>query len=257
MKISNWCRKLSATLVAAGVLSPCVSYAVNIPLGDPGFEDYVVPPAVGYAYAADPFGKYRPTSAWVDDLDSPPGYTQDDGSSNWLYNSAYAEVSAAHRRPAPRTGGQAMHGYAHYNAQETGAVFEANKTYKFSLWAQGDIDATATSSGVFMYIFDGTIPFSDANALASHLYTPSTGDFVNRGPAMTPAQSQANWTKITLQYSVGPGSAAIGHPVGVGFFGRADAGIDDASLSVVVPEPATVILVGMAGLSLLTMRRRD
>ena len=76
MKITNWCKKLSAAIAAAGIWLPSMAYAqVNIPLGDPSFEAYVVP-AIGYAYADD----YRPTSAWVDDPDSPPGYTQDNDS---------------------------------------------------------------------------------------------------------------------------------------------------------------------------------
>src|SRR6476660_2769396 len=124
MKVTNWCRKLSAAIVAAGIWVPNVAHAANIPLGDPSFENYVVP-ARGYAYAADPNGAYRPTSAWVDDLDSPPGYTQDNASSNWIYNLTYGESSSAHRRAAPRTGNQAMHTLGHYNAQVTGAVFEA------------------------------------------------------------------------------------------------------------------------------------
>src|SRR5690242_3513679 len=109
MKVTNWCRKLSAAIVAAGVSLPSMAYAINIPLGDPDFETYVVP-ARGYAYAADPLGAYRvsppPISAWVDDLDSPAGYTQDDGSSAWLYNAAYAESTTFTKRPAPHSGNQ-------------------------------------------------------------------------------------------------------------------------------------------------------
>src|SRR5688572_10868640 len=118
MKVTNWCKKISATLLAAGLWVPSVTFAADIPVGDASFEDYAVPafPAgTGYAYSDD----YRPTSAWVDDLDSPPGYVQDDGNSNWLYDAAYAEGgSAARKRPAPRTGNQAMHGIGYYNAQE-------------------------------------------------------------------------------------------------------------------------------------------
>ncbi len=106
MKVSNWRRKLIASIIAGGALAHGAAYAVNIPLGDPSFEDYTVPASPGYAYAAPPFGSYRPTSAWVDDLDSPPGYTQDDGDSNWLYDAAYGEATrhssatgAAHRQP--------------------------------------------------------------------------------------------------------------------------------------------------------------
>jgi len=259
MKITNWCRRLSATLLATGIWVPSMAHAITIPLGDPSFEDYAVPPAVGYAYAAPPpaGAAYRPTSAWVDDLDSPPGYTQDDNDSNWLYDATYAEASALHRRPSPRTGNQAMHGLFNYSAQETNAVFEAGRTYTFSLWAQGDIDATGSSSRVFMYIFDGSLPFSEANSLVFRRYAPDTGDFVNRSPAWAPAESQANWTQISLSHSVLAGAPEIGHPVGVAFWGGDDGAVDDALLTSVVPEPMTVILVGLGGLTLLALRRRE
>jgi hypothetical protein len=253
MKVTNWCKKLSAAIVAAGIWVPS-AHAVSIPLGDPSFETYVVP-SRGYAYAADPFGAYRvgpaPISPWVDDLDSPPGYTQDDGHSQWLYNSTYAEAS---KRGAPRTGNQAMHGLANYSAQETSAVFEANTLYTFSIWAQNDALLDNTN-GLFMYIFDGTIPFSEASSLASSLTTAING----RTNAMTAAQSQANWTKVSLTHFVAAGAPEIGHPVGVGFFARRDTAVDDAALEA-TPEPTSVILVGVGivGLSLLSRRpKRD
>ena len=258
MKIGNWFKSVPAALVAAGLWIPNVAYAVNIPLADASFEDYVVP-AAGYAYA----NLYRPTSGWVDDLDSPPGYTQDNADSNWLYSAAYGESSAAHRRAAPRTGNQAMHGLTQYSAQETTAVFEAGMTYTFSVWAQGDIDATTGagtggSSRVFLYLFDGSISFSEANALTSKRYAPDTGDFVNRDPSWTAAQSQAAWRQISLSYDVLPGSSAIGHPVGVGFWGADDNALDDATLTALptVPEPASALMLGAGGVALAAIRRR-
>jgi hypothetical protein len=253
MKVTNWCKKFTAKLLAAGVLMPGAVYAqTNIPLGDPSFENYVVP-ARGYAYAADPLGAYRPTSAWVDDPDSPPGYTQDDASSNWLYDAAYAEATTFTKRPAPRTGNQAMHGLFNYSGQETGAVFEANHTYTFSLWAQNDVLLNETN-GVFMYIYDGTVPFSDADSLSGILHTAIN----QRQQSMTAAESAANWSLITVSHYVAPGAAEIGNPVGVAFFSRKDSAVDDASLSV-VPEPISVALVGLglAGAGLCVRRRRD
>ena len=249
MKVTNWCKKLSATLVAAGILAPSIGYAVNIPLGDPGFEAFSVPANPGYAYS----DTYRPTSAWIDDLDNPPGYTQDDGFSSWLYDAAYAEDPANSRRASPRTGNQAMHGLFNYSAQETAAVFEANKTYTFSIWAQND-EILNDTNGVFLYIFDGTVPFSDGNALSGGLFTAINA----RTAGMTAADSQDNWTPISLSHYVAPGAPEIGNPVGVGFFARRDSALDDATLTV-VPEPTTVLMVGMSlsGLALAGRRRRE
>jgi hypothetical protein len=226
MKITDWCKNLRFALVAAGIWAPSAVYAQNIPLLDPSFENYVVP-AIGYAYS----NEYRPTSAWVDDLDSPPDYTEDDGESNWLYNAAYAEDPTNSRRAAPRTGDQAMHGIFHYNAQETTAVFEANKAYTFSMWSQGDqIVDSADSSRVFLYLFDGSVPFSEDNSLTFQRYGSDTGDFIDRPADTTPAQSQAMWTQINISHGVLAGSPEIGHPIGVGFWVGRDGCVDDASL---------------------------
>jgi hypothetical protein len=255
MKITNWTKKLSAAIVAAGIWAPSVAHAINIPVGDSGFETYVVP-ARGYAYAADPLGAYRvspaPLSPWVDDLDNPVGYVQDDGDSHWLYNSTYAETSSAtNKRPAPRSGNQAMHGLANYSAQELSAVFEAGKTYTFSLWAQND-QLLDNANGLFMYIFDGNVAFSDANSLAKVLYTSG---IPQRTAGMTAAQSQANWAQMSLSYTVPLGSPAIGHPIGVGFFARRDTAVDDVLLDV-VPEPASAILVGIGAAGIALVGRR-
>jgi hypothetical protein len=253
MKVTNWTKKLSAAIVAAGIGVPS-AHAVIIPVGDASFEDYVVP-AIGYAYA----NSYRPTSPWVDDLDNPPGYTQDNAQSAWLYNAAYADNPANSRRGAPRTGDQAMHGLFNYSAQELTAVFEADTLYTFSIWAQND-EILNDTNGLFMYIFDGTVAFSDANSLAN-----LGGAFTainQRQPGMTNPQSALNWTQVSVSHYVAPGAPEIGNPIGVGFFARRDTAVDDASLEKFpgVPEPTSMILVGIgaAGLSLLGRRpRRD
>jgi hypothetical protein len=268
MKVTNWKKKVAGALLAAGVYLPSVALAdYDIPLADPSFEDYAIstagPLGSQYAYA----NAYRPTSAWIDDQEhfSAP-YVQDTNPSSWLYTTGYADKGSGARRGSPRTGNQAMHGLFRYSSQEVSDVFEAGKTYTFSLFAQGDHDSDPNNgnwqSRVFLYIFDGSIPFSEANSLVFDRYSPTdsinTGpsDFVNRDPSWNAAQSQAiGWTQISLSHTVQPGAPEIGHPIGVGFWAGDDAGLDDASLSA-TPEPGTVTLIGTAGLALLGWRRR-
>jgi hypothetical protein len=146
-----------------------------------------------------------------------------------------------------------MHGIAHYSAQETSAVFEAGRTYTFSLWAQND-EVLNEQNGVFLYIFDGTVPFSDANALSKQLFE---AEIPARLAGMSAMDSQGNWAQISISHTVAAGAPEIGHPVGVGFFGRRDSAVDDASLTSVIPEPGTIILVGLGGLAALGLRRRE
>lgn len=135
MKVTNWTRTIVASLIAAGLwLSQ--AHALNIPLADPSFESYAIPtggaPGTQYAYAH----LYRPTSAWVDDQEhfSAP-YVQDTNPSSYLYTTAYADKGSGARRGSPRTGNQAMHGLFRYSSQEVSNVFEAGKTYTFSVYA--------------------------------------------------------------------------------------------------------------------------
>jgi hypothetical protein len=234
MKVTNWRRKLMQGLVAAGVLVPSASYAVNIPLGDPSFENYVVSPGLGYAYAQNPGGAYRPASPWVDDLDSPPGFAQDSGGSNWLYNAAYAELATNSRRAAPHTGNQAMHGLTgNFNAQELANVFEANKTYTFSIWAQND-EILNETNGIGVYIFDGTVLFNplatSGGVLAGNSFTTTVPQ---RAAGMTAVQSQANWAQFSITHTVAVGAPEVGHPIGVGFRAFKDSAVDDATLTAV------------------------
>jgi hypothetical protein len=265
MKVTNWVRKAAVKLVAAGVLLPSAAYAaIDLPLGDPSFEDYVLTPdyptGAGYAYSDD----YVSQSEWIDDLNGagfPADYIQSDGISSWLYEVQYGEDGPPFR-PAPRTGTQAMHGNAdpvagHYNAQITGHVFEANHTYTFSIYAQNDFGGDDTE-GVFMYIFNGDEDFSDADSLARNggaAFTAANGDFNDRLNGMSQQDSEGNWRQISISHYVAPGAPEIGSSIGVGFFLRDDSAVDDATLSV-VPEPGTIMLAGLGGLALLPRRRR-
>jgi hypothetical protein len=237
-----------------------MAYGYDIPLVDPSFEVYNTAVAFysGFAYSHE----YRPTSAWIDDQDNPPfagtnteGIAQDVYSSNWMYNAAYAAAEVPVRRPVPRTGVQAMHTenqpsnlFTHYNTQEVSAVFEAGKTYTFSIWAQRDADGSPfplRSDGVNLYIFDGTIDFSEASALAVGSFSEAAGDYLRRLPGDTAEQSQAKGTQISISHTVLPGAPEIGNPIGVGFGGPGGASgsgsnltaLDDATLEA-FPDPS-------------------
>lgn len=133
-----------------------------------------------------------------------------------------------------------MHGIGYYNAQEAGAVFEANQTYTFSVWAQGDEDADGSTSRVWLYIFDGSVDFSEANSLTIARYAPDTGDFVNRVKGMTEEESRCNWRQISLSWTVKEGAPEIGQPIGVGFWIAGDGAIDDATLT--IGDPVTTVV---------------
>jgi hypothetical protein len=247
MKVTiNWRKVVGTALLAAGIWVPSAVQAANIPLADPSFEDYAISTAVGagsqYAYA----NEYRPTSAWIDDQDhfSEP-YVQDTNPSSWLYTSAYANDLTV-KRGSPRTGNQALHGKFRYSTQVVpGATFEAGKVYTFSAYAQGDDNAGENGgnwqSRVFMYLFNGSQPFSEANALTFKRFSPTdlinTGPshFVNRDPLWTAAESQAAWQRISISWTVQPGAPEIGAPIGVGFWMGDDAAVDDTSLVRSIP----------------------
>lgn len=242
MKITNWHKKFMATLVAGGLLASTALHAEMIPLGDAGFEDYALPGGGGTSGFAYQNG-YRPTSPWVDDPDSPPGYTEDGGRSNWMYDAAYASTTGTQASPAG-PGDQAMHGRASYNGQELTEVFEAGKTYTFSLYSQGDSNTFGDESRVWLYIYNGSIPFFQDTALIAEKFNRFDGDFVNRDPLWSDAESQAAWQQISVSHSVFPGSAEVGQPIGVAFWAGYDAAVDNASLEVInTPIPPVLTLI--------------
>jgi hypothetical protein len=246
MKVTiNWRRAVATALLAAGIWVPSAVKAANIPLADPSFEDYTIstglPVLNQYAYAP----AYRPTSGWIDDQDGADGEVQDDAESNWLYTTDYANYPGGPYRATPRTGNQAMHGFFHYSGQTTAGVFEAGKSYVFSVYAQGDSDTQivngSSNSRVWMYMFDGSQAFSEPNSLTFKRFSPTddvnTGpsDFPNRDPLWDQAQSQAAWQQISLRWTVQPGAPEIGKPIGVAVYVGRDGAVDDASLIALRP----------------------
>lgn len=239
MRVTNWRKKIYASLITAGLLAPQAVFAVDIPLGDAGFETYLVP-SYGYAYS----NIYRPDSAWIDDQDNPSeGRNQDDGDSNWLYNNAYGESAPPSIRPTPRTGAQAMHGLNNYSTQEVASVFEAGKTYTFSIYVQGDENPVFHDDHAWLYIYNGGQPFSETTSLKfAEFRSPRVVNgesnpsapvgFVNRPVGASSALSKALWRQVSVSHTVHNNAPEIGQTIGVGFFGRRDVAFDDAKLTV-------------------------
>jgi len=249
-----FCKKLGSFVIVAGMGMPGLVYAVDIPLADPGFEDYVVNASIGYAYSDE----YYPTSGWIDDPDLPG---ENDGVGNWVYDATYAEpdggTGSGVGRGAPVGGGQAMHGRAsnsnpYYNGQVVSDTFEPGKTYTFSIYAQGDDNTIGDESKVYLYIYDGNGTFSEETAFASERFSRFEGDFVNRVPddpettevdeGWTQAQSQAAWEQISFSHTVLPGASEIGHPIGVAFRVFADGAVDNATLTEETPTELLAVI---------------
>jgi hypothetical protein len=176
------------------MLAPEHAQAINVPLADPSFDAFAVP-AIGYAYA----NTYIPTSAWIGRPGA--GNYQNAGphGSNWIYNAAYAEAGAVTKRPAPRTGNQAMHGRGHMTGQKLATTFEAGATYTFSVYAQGDNDAELLGtpygwqSRVFLHIYDASLYGNDLG--------PNGEDFeVTGGNSLTYNEDEYNPISPSFTY---------------------------------------------------------
>jgi len=270
---ARFSKQLGLIVMASGLAIPATAYGIaTLPLADGGFEDYEINASVGYAYA----NEYRPTSAWVGNPDDAPGPV-DGGpdASNWIYDANYAETGSVLRKRAAPTGGgdQALHGRSHYSGQEAGFVFEPGRTYTFSIWAQGDDDtefagAFGWQSTVWMYLYNGSLPFTgvEEDALAFGSFAPPTpvdengtvdvnstmftpGDFYNRDVNWTQEESQNNWRKISISWTVDSNlSPEAGQPIGVALRLFDDAGADRATLTASsVPEDLRLLVHPLTG----------
>ncbi|MEZ5325034.1 MAG: PEP-CTERM sorting domain-containing protein [Verrucomicrobiales bacterium] len=229
---------------------------------------------------------------FTDDFDSAPvdaglGYSYWDArnsdptawssTGSWWYNSSYDSG----RRPTPRSGTQALHGGGDYNWVILTDTFAANTKYTFSMWTQGDSDSTgdagAGTDSVWAYLFIGDAaginvdgrPGADGNFDANSLYGVQfaadgfTAETVNVGGGEINAFSgfdrsgDSSWKEASISFTTGDASdPAVGKPIGLGFFGRADAAIDDVTFSATaVPEPSATLLSALGGMLLLGFRR--
>lgn len=235
MKVRNWVKSVPAALMAAGIwVNP--AYAVDIPLGDAGFDDTDVNDSTYTDYAYITSGH---VTAWEDLSSVFPG-----SFGPWFYNSSYDST----RRPTPRSGSQALHGSGDYAWQTVpgGVTFETGKTYSFSAYLGGDTDSTDFDSGsdaAWLYIYDAsntpdlsTVFFDDDSIFGMGF--DRDGGFFNAafsGSGLGGASNDGwtigggnEWGKATISYTAT--AADNGKPIGVGLFGRFDAAFDDMEL---------------------------
>ena len=148
------------------------------------------------------------------------------------------------------------------------------------MWTQGDSDAAesglAGTDAVWAYLYvggSGSIngegrPGTDGNFDANSAFgvqfaaDGATDITVNAGGGEIDPFSgfersgDSLWEEASISYTTGDASdPLVGEPIGIGLFGRADAAIDDVSLtSTAIPEPSAALLALLGG-SLFLFRR--
>ena len=126
-------------------------------------------------------------------------------------------------------------GAVYQNFSET---YEAGKTYSISYYL---LSAWSSSQTTYAY-------FTNADGSTEY-----GGDYM-QWPTYTGALVQDSWAQFTMEYTAT--AADAGQNIGFGIWGSAYVYIDDVSDISVVPEPATLGLVGVVGGAMLAIRRK-
>ena len=185
-----------------------------ITVGNPGFEDVSIAPG-GYSY------EYTP---WV-------SFNEGGGYTPWLSNGYYS----------PEMGTNIMY-TTHDNVyQVLTETFVEGVTYQFSMRIGLGHNGASNGEAWTLYFFDGDATLNSVADLTAAIL----------GSASGVATDSTAGTVFSVAYTAT--AADAGKKIGIGFDGDYYTQFDDAAVSI-VPEPATMVLLGLG--SLVLARRR-
>ena len=255
MKVRNLCRSLAKRLgmvAVAGSMSLGLAsdgFAARVPVYDPGFEDHIVDHSSGYAYGAagqagDPDGFNNPSSAnggvspWQALASGGNGIGGDNAS--WIQNSGYA---------TPNSGDQSAEVQGVF-AQNLVAAVIPNMQYVATVAAK----AVGTDQLVVSLYDAGAVTFLPT----------STPDLILTEPSLvtaTPVNTSDDWADETFVFSAASVAHLVGKNIGIAVYEPDATGqgphIDDIRLAVRIPEPGSLALLGLGGVVLAGLRRRE
>jgi hypothetical protein len=253
MKITNWCRKLSATLIAGGLIAPSASSAADLGtnlLGNAGFE------AVNDAGTLGAYNSPQ-INFWTPSAPEKQGFAYShDGSMS------AGKVVPDYANGAPLAGGG--HWYFTPNAGPNNAVINGPGQFFQDIDVSTGATGALIASGKANYRISAFFSSYQTQGDIGHLHL----DFRNNALASIGTAEVAGVLPLNeWKQNSGTGLIPVGTSnVRVSIYGTTpvaggpDGYMDNVEFSIRVPEPTTGVLAGLvftaAGAS-CTRRRRD